>query len=230
MKPDFFLGIETSGTTTGVALVRDRSVVFDETVGERVRHDQLLISLFDKALTCAGAHVHDLAGVGVSIGPGMFSSLRVGVSAAKGLAVALSIRVKGVSTLWALARSLPDPGRPVLAAIDARRSQVYAALYHQDEVLLEPGLFSYAELALLVGSRAGPHLCGVGSGVALCRAHFQSLGLVLEPGGVEYPRAGVIALEAARALARGAADGLEKLVPVYLRRTDAELARNGRRA
>ncbi|MBM3323985.1 tRNA (adenosine(37)-N6)-threonylcarbamoyltransferase complex dimerization subunit type 1 TsaB [candidate division WOR-3 bacterium] len=239
MSPELYLGIETSGRATGIALVKAGTVVIEQTTGETMRHDELLIALLDQTLKSITARPQDLAGIGVTVGPGMFSSLRVGLSAAKGLALALSIPLKGVNTLWALARSVPESGAggkegdrqgcqepdlPVLAAIDARKSQVYAALYRGDSVLIEPGLFACPEIAQLAGSY-GARLVGAGSGVELCRKELEALGIGLVHSGIENPLPRVIALEAARALARGAADDLERLEPNYLRRTDAELAR-----
>ncbi len=244
MRPGLYLGIETSGKTTGIALVKAGEVVGEQTAGETMRHDELLIALLDRTLKSNKARLQDLAGIGVTVGPGMFSSLRVGLSAAKGLALALSIPLKGVNTLWALARSLPEhgatrkegnhqggqePDLPVLAAIDARKSQVYAALYRGDSVLVEPGLFAYVEVAQRAGSY-GVRFVGAGSGVELCRKGFEALGIVLVNSGIENPSPRVVALAAARALASGAADNPERLEPNYLRRTDAELARESRTA
>ncbi len=226
--PDLYLGIETSGTGTGVALARAGNVIYEQALGDKMRHDELLMPLIDEALASINARPQGLAGLGVTIGPGMFTSLRVGLSTAKGFAFVLGIPVKGINTLWALARSVPEPGRPVLATIDARKSQVYAALYHQDRVLIEPGLFSYSEIAEAASGRSGHKLIIAGSGSGLCRPFLESRQVQLETSGIENPLPRVIALAAAQAIQAGQADDLERLEPLYLRRTDAELARERR--
>jgi tRNA threonylcarbamoyladenosine biosynthesis protein TsaB len=137
--------------------------------------------------------------------------------------------VKGIGTLPALARSVPGGGRSVLAVVDARKGQVYAALYSADfTVLVEPCVMFPGDLAgLLVGRMPpGQALAVAGTGSGLVFAAGTDAGLVLEPTAVLTPSAAVVATEAARHIEAGQADELAALEPLYLRRTDAELSRD----
>ena len=98
-------------------------------------HAEILMSVIDAALAAAGRAYADLGGIAVAVGPGSFTGIRVGVSTARGLALALSVPSTGVSTLDALADEARAafPGRPVLVALDARRDEIYVATYGPDD-------------------------------------------------------------------------------------------------
>lgn len=117
--------------------------VLDTRAGEQGRavldlgkgHAERLMAVIDAALERAGAAYADLDGIAVSVGPGSFTGVRVGVAAARGLALALKVPAVGVTTLEALAREVAppgqpgQPGRPVVAKIEAGRGQVYVAAF-----------------------------------------------------------------------------------------------------
>ncbi len=113
--------------------------VWDARAGERGRavldlgkgHAEHLMAVIDAALADAGTSFGDLDGIAVSVGPGSFTGVRVGVAAARGLALALKAPAVGVTTLEALAAEARDgnPGRPVVARIEAGRGQVYVAVF-----------------------------------------------------------------------------------------------------
>ncbi|MDX8526090.1 tRNA (adenosine(37)-N6)-threonylcarbamoyltransferase complex dimerization subunit type 1 TsaB [Mesorhizobium sp. MSK_1335] len=139
-------------------------------IGREVRdlgkgHAEHLMAIIETALQAGGIGYHDLNAIAVSIGPGSFTGLRVGVSTARGLALALKIPAIGVTTLEALAAEGANafPGRAVLAALDAGREEIHAALY--DKMLAEaygPSVTTLAEAttmaigadAVLVGTAA----------------------------------------------------------------------------
>jgi len=223
MIRDCYLGIETSGPATGVALVRAGEVLHEEVQGARTGHDELLLPLLGQSLAAAGLTITDVAGIGVTIGPGMFTALRVGLSTAKGLALAHGLPVKGINTLWALARAAGKPARPVLAVIDARKSQVYAALYVDGDPLIAPSVLTPTELAGRLHGR--DRLVVVGDGSELCLAALREAGIEAITTAVVSPSPRIIALAAAQALRNDDGDNIEMLEPLYLRRTDAELNR-----
>jgi tRNA threonylcarbamoyladenosine biosynthesis protein TsaB len=163
----------------------------------------------------------------VNIGPGMFTSLRVGVSTAKGLAIAHRIPIVGLSSLWGLASTALPSLDGVLAVIDARKHQVYAALYMGGKTPFPPAVIAPEELALAAGKalRGRTGIVAAGDGTSLCADLFAAAGIRLEPSGIAVPSPGVIAVEAGRRIALDEADDIATLEPLYLRRTDAELTR-----
>ena len=224
MKTAIFLGIETSGTDTGVALAGPDHVIF-EAVNHGGNHNEVLLGLIDEAFKSSGIGLKTLGGIGVTIGPGMFTSLRVGLSVAEGIAIAHAIPVKGISTLFALAQAAKEPGKPVLAVIDARKHQVYAGLYKDEQVLIKPRVIYPEGLAELAGRfiDSGTVLVLAGNGTRCC-VPFLSGQERVQVTGIQAPPPHIVAQIAARLIPAGGND-IGRLAPLYLRRTDAELKR-----
>ena len=124
------LAFDTATSGGGVALLADGvDVLAQRTFPVGRAHSNRLFTEIDAALTNCGVDRGDLTGIAVTDGPGSFTGLRVGISAAKGLCAALNIPLYPVCTLEALTVRLPFVEVPVCALLDARRDEVYAALY-----------------------------------------------------------------------------------------------------
>jgi len=191
----------------------------DAELGREVRdlgkgHAEHLMAVIEAALQSGGIGYHDLDAVAVSIGPGSFTGLRVGVSTARGLALALKIPAIGVTTLEALAAEGAHacPGRAVLAALDAGREEIHAALY--DRALVETYGPSVATLAEAVTVAINADAILVGTAAPLIA---QSAGRVFDTGPVAATAD--IATYARLAAAKGPG---EKPKPLYLRGADAK--------
>ena len=130
-------------------------------------HAELLLDQVAEALAGAGIVMQDLSRIGVTVGPGSFTGLRVGISAARGLALALDIAVVGVGTLEALAFPWLRQGGPVLAVQDARRGEVFAVLYDADGDELAPASAMSPAAAAALAPRDGRLLHVAGSGAEL---------------------------------------------------------------
>ncbi len=221
------LGIETSGAATGLALSDSGKVVSELVEHSNCGHNEVLMPLLDRLLRDAGVTARDLSGIGVDIGPGMFTSLRVGASTAKGLAVTRGIPVVGVASLRALARTAQPDLRRVLSLIDARKHQVYAALYLGGRPAIPPSVMDPEQLVSEVKSnlQEPSGLAVAGNGTGICAGLLAAGGIGLVSTGIEYPSPAVVALEAGERIDKGLAEDLTAVEPVYLRRTDAELAR-----
>jgi len=144
------IAIETATDVCGVALLQGSHVTVDLNLARPRAHAENLVLLIRDALHYGGISRTDLDAVAVSMGPGSYTGLRIGVSAAKGLAVALGIKLVGVPTLEALAASVLPVARPgdvICAALNARRNEVYAAA---SEVRPDGTLESLAETNALI--------------------------------------------------------------------------------
>lgn len=130
------LAIDTATLVSSVALATVDNVLAEITLQTKKTHSELLMPHIAKLLDMAQVAKSDLKGVAVSIGPGSFTGLRIGLSTAKTLAYALQIPVVGVPTLAAMAYGCPVPGVILAPMLDAQKGNVYQALFewHQGEL------------------------------------------------------------------------------------------------
>jgi tRNA threonylcarbamoyladenosine biosynthesis protein TsaB len=184
---------------TATSVATSALVDGDEVIAERASRAQTLLEDVDALLRQGGAHPRDIGALAVGIGPGSFTGVRIGLAAARGLALSLDVHGAGVSTLAALAAGAPD----ALPVIDAKRREVFTLVNG------EPAVVSPAEV------RAG--LC-VGDGAVRYRDVLEATGAVVPPDDDERhrPRARFHA-QLAREL--GPVDLIE---PLYLRAPDAK--------
>jgi tRNA threonylcarbamoyladenosine biosynthesis protein TsaB len=223
-----FLGIETSGEYTALALVTGDSVLARSVEPTRAGHNERIFELLDELFRSASATPDRLSGVGVTIGPGMFTSLRVGLAVAKGISLSHRVPLKGVSTLDAIVHTVisADPGsagnRCFLPLVDARKGELYCALYQGTTRRSEYLVLNPAELPGLTD--AAVTLCGSDTlpGRAALEAAFGGRAVYVP---VEHPGPEQVARLARFEILAGRADDAASLSPVYLRRTDAELHR-----
>ena len=175
------LGIETSTTVCAAAVAGDGAVRADAWVDERNVHAEMLLLQVDRVLTAAGVPLKELSGIAVSIGPGSFTGLRIGLSVAKGLAYAAGIPIVAVPTLHALAartiaeEALP-PGCAVLALIDARRDEAYAQLFTANEGRAVPaGDVRAEDLGMILAQTAGEEIVITGDAHRKAREAMEKL-------------------------------------------------------
>jgi tRNA threonylcarbamoyladenosine biosynthesis protein TsaB len=151
------LGIETATTVCGVALMREDRVVAERWLEERSVHAERLFGLIDAVLQEGRVDPRDLDAIAVSIGPGSFTGLRIGLSAAKGFHLALGKPLIAVPTLVALAQRsaamVGKNGGHIIAALDARRDEVYCQTFTVHGGTIVPdGAVEARTVAEVVGS------------------------------------------------------------------------------
>lgn len=176
-------------------------------------HAELLAPQVEAVLAEAGVKPRDLAAVVAGVGPGPYTGLRVGLMTAETISSALRIPAYGVCTLDGLGAATRANQGEVLVATDARRKEVYWALYHDGvRTGLGPNVNRPAEIAPILAERGV--LLGVGEGAS---RYADLLGVAsAEP---HYPSMEQLAALAAERVLNGAAS--ERLTPLYLRRPDA---------
>ena len=126
------LAIETATWLASVAVADGERIVAERDQLTQGRHAAVLLPAIRDVLGSAGLTVRDLDLIGVSVGPGSFTGLRVGLSVAKTLGYAAGIRVVGVPTLEALAYAAPNDSATIVAALDARKGELYAAGFRRE--------------------------------------------------------------------------------------------------
>ncbi len=233
MKPkapdDWLLAIESATSRLSVALLRGDGTPIeraaDESSGRNTgHHAERILPLIEALFDAAGCDAEAPTALAVSIGPGSFTSLRVGLATAKGLAFATDRPVIPVPTLEALAFGARIAGdeRPLAAILDARRGEVYAAIFRPQEgglhCLQPDGLFSPEELAarLPMGCRL------VGEGAHLLASLVPAPD---EDPCTRWPRAASVARLARARLSIGDLGAESDLAPRYVRRAEAEAKR-----
>ncbi|HEU4669380.1 MAG TPA: tRNA (adenosine(37)-N6)-threonylcarbamoyltransferase complex dimerization subunit type 1 TsaB [Dyella sp.] len=216
------LALETSTESCSVALVHGDNLIARSELAPR-RHAELVLPMAETLLAEAGLGRHALDAIAVGRGPGAFTGVRLGISLAQGMALALDRPVITVSSLAALALEAPedDGGAAILAVIDARMGEVYAGCYrHDGRGGLEPldeERVTTAEALVLPEAYAWQV---VGSGWATY--HEAIAGRLagrqlLSAGGAHYPQAAHVARLAVQEAALGHLLPPEQALPVYLR-------------
>lgn len=137
------LGIETATSVCGAAVVREGTILAEASLDEKYVHAEKLLTLVQDVLQRTGVRLGTLEGIAVSIGPGSFTGLRIGLSVAKGLVYATGVPLVAVPTLQALAQRALDgravgDNEKVLALLDARRDEVYCQLFSVADHRLVP--------------------------------------------------------------------------------------------
>jgi tRNA threonylcarbamoyladenosine biosynthesis protein TsaB len=213
------LALETSTEACSVALIHGDEVIARSEVAPR-RHAELVLPMADALLAEAGLGRHALDVIAVGRGPGAFTGVRLGISLAQGMALALDVPVVTVSSLAALALEAPEDDAAILAIIDARMGEVYAASYRRDDngglvALDEERVCTPDALVLPVASRW--HVVGTGwtTYTDIVRSHLT--GELLSAEGACYPQARHVAELAAQEFAAGRVTAPELALPVYLR-------------
>lgn len=226
------LGLDTSERTAGAAVVVDGAVRYEAVEASGPRQSRRILTLVEAALAAAGVGRSDLVAVAVTVGPGAFTGVRVGVATAKGLAVALGIPVVGVSSLEALAgRAGPWPGL-VAPVLDAKKRQVYAGAWEGDtgRRVLDEAAWDPTGLGRALAETGRPVLV-LGAGVAPYREVLRSsLGDRYHEAPEDLwtvPPARVALLGWQRWRA-GSAEPPDALTPRYLRRSEAEERKAGK--
>ena len=212
------LALETSTLAGGVALVDGEATVGEYTLNVRLTHSERLLAAVDRLLVDAGWTPADLDGLAVAVGPGSFTGLRIGLSTAKGLALASSLLVAPVPTLDAMAATLPFAALPVCPVLDARRDEVYVSRYRWNGTAMVREWDYLALTPADLAARIDEAVILLGDPVAQIRSPLVHQA----PPQRRLPSAASVGHLGRRMLGRGEGVAAADLVPLYVSAPAAE--------
>ena len=221
------LALETSAKSVSCAVVEDGAPLASAYQCTGLTHSRTLLPMVDTMLKNADLTLDDINAIAIAAGPGSFTGLRIGIAAVKGLAWAADKPCLGVSTLEAMAQNAAHIDGLIVGAMDARRSQVYNAVFETkggELTRLTPDrAISLEELCAQLQGKQQP-ITVLGDGGVLCYRYLEEHA----PGMLLYQSAVGVGLAAERAYARGEAVSAQELLPVYLRPAQAERLRSSK--
>ncbi|MEA2451928.1 MAG: tRNA threonylcarbamoyladenosine biosynthesis protein TsaB [Actinomycetota bacterium] len=233
------LGIETSTPHASVAIGSEQGVVASALVARGASYNEFLLPAIRFCLEQSGLGYRNIGGVAVSLGPGLFTGMRVGVATAKALAQALSVPIVGMASLDLVAYEVRHTPKTICAVLDARRNQVFHAFYRSSpggiQRMSDYRVETPERLAIGLQSRPEEVLL-VGNGALLYGDIFEDAGPIVEIGtmGHAFPSARALVELTLPRMFRQDFDSLYDLKPLYLRhsakRIDWERIRGSRSA
>jgi tRNA threonylcarbamoyladenosine biosynthesis protein TsaB len=222
------LGIDTSTTHTSVALGTETGILGATHFAGPGRQDPLIPAI-ERLLEWTGVRMPQVGGIAVGLGPGLYTGLRVGVQVGKSLAQVLQLPIVGVSSLDILALGARTTRRLIGAVLDARRGEIFFALYRS----VPGGVMRFGEHRVGRPEALAAELLAmsedvllVGNGAILYRQELEEAGprVALAPATLSTPSASALVEVAGPRFIREETDRLTDVVPIYLRKTDAEIA------
>ena len=209
------LAIETSGNSGSIALSAPDKVIFEAKINNNLTHSQTTMVMIEQALKISGLSIKDIGIIACSSGPGSFTGLRIGAAVAKGICFNTGLKIVPVSSLEALAYNAISLGK-IVPIMDARRGQVYAAVYENGVCTTAPAVCGIEDVLAVVDS---PSLF-LGDGVPVFKDKIVDAGHFVAPAH--------LLLQSAASVAAVAFKNLEKAVCAqefeltYIRQSQAE--------
>jgi tRNA threonylcarbamoyl adenosine modification protein YeaZ len=224
------LALETATSVMSVALARGPQLIAEISTRDARLHSERLLPAIDQLLALANVSLDAVEAFAISIGPGSFTGLRIGLATLKGLAFGDDRPVVPVPTLLALCAGAVGAPGPVAALLDARRGELYAAAVERagdrEAALLEESVFRVADLASRL-PKGCTLVMGEGTEFARVELGHARPDLVLLPEASGQARAAPVAALGMAALGAGGPGPVSELLPRYLRRAEAEALRTG---
>jgi tRNA threonylcarbamoyladenosine biosynthesis protein TsaB len=217
--------VDTSTSVVGIAIVEDDQLIVEYTLNLHEMHSAKLLSSINDAMNRAEMKIFDIDGFAVSIGPGSFTGLRVGIATVKGLSYATQKPMLAVPTLEALAHTLRYSDRLICPLLDARKNEVYGAIYSGGGkierksdylcVKIEQIINMIDQLTIFLGEGAHRYKAEIISGLgdkAIIADQLMSL-----------PRGANVAILGLEKLRRNEVEDAFSLKPLYVRKPEAEV-------
>ena len=222
------LAIDTATQVSSVAVASEEKLAAELTMQARLTHSETLMPHIEQVLQMAGVKKAELDGIAVSIGPGSFTGLRIGLAAAKAMAYVLQKPLVGVSTLATLAAHFPVPGVHIVSLLDAQKGNAYREVFHWEQGrLVSEQPVDVANLKNIVaacGELVGPVVLTGDIVAKKVRGKLElPANVQLAPAQQLMPRAANVAMLGLQRLAAGEQDNVMDREPWYIRRSEAEV-------
>ena len=222
------LAIDTSSQNATVALLNDERLIGEYTINNKKTHSQIIMPLISDMISKSGLTIDEIDVFAAGIGPGSFTGLRIGIATAKALAQAHNKKVIGISSLAALGENVKFTDKLVCPIIDARRNDVYNAVFKNEAYIKEDRAINIDELIDEIGENETIFL---GDGVNVFAGHIsERMGekAFFAPQSIKMSKAASIAQLALKRAKNNDYDDIYTLSPVYLRTSQAEREYNMR--
>jgi len=223
------LAIDTSTSIAGVCLFSEDGIIGEFLMNNLKSHSKNLVPMVDELLKYVNVEMEDIDVIAVSLGPGSFTGLRIGLSVAKGFSYSLGKPIVGISSLDGLAQNVAHFDGIICPMIDSKNGQVYTALYKSEnqkiERISEPYCTDLEGLINIISEKRD--ILFVGDGIYLWEADIRNkLGerAYFAQASHNSVRASSIAQLAYHRAQEGDFDDLFKLVPIYIKKSQAEIA------
>lgn len=226
------LAFDSSGLVASVAIVQDDNLIAEYTTNYKKTHSQTLLPMLDEIVKMTETDKESFDALAVAAGPGSFTGLRIGSATVKGLALAWNIPVIAVPTLEGLAYNMWGSSRLICPIMDARRKQVYTALYRFDkadrlETIFKQTPMDIIELITLLNDR-NEEVVFVGDGIDVYSQTIKEnikVPYAFAPAHMNKQRAGSVAAAAQIRFDDGKYQNGDDFAPEYLRQSQAERER-----
>jgi tRNA threonylcarbamoyladenosine biosynthesis protein TsaB len=229
----YILAIDSATPVAGLALLNNEKLIREEFINYKKKHSETLMPGVERILRECEITANDLAAIAVTVGPGSFTGLRIGLATAKGLSMACAKPLIGISTLDVLAQNIVFSESLVCPLLDARKQELYTAFYDatgnhprrltEDLACSPEDMAGRArEMAVAMGKQ---QITLLGDGFypyeAFFREYFQGM-LQIPPGALMLPRAAALGSLAWKRVVQDDFDDTFTLRPVYVRLSEAE--------
>ena len=222
------LGVDSSSQAATAAVIKDGEILCEYTQNQNKTQSVKMLPMIERMLSDVELTVHDIDVFACGVGPGSFTGVRIGVSTVRGFAKTLEKGAIPVNALEILANNVPSEAR-VIALVSARENECYCALYENNKEVLAPSVKTLEEIVEL--SKEAPALF-IGDGAVLNGAFFEEAipGVRIAQGKSNLISAASLAEVAYQKAQNGEVGTAESLIPLYLRKSQAEREYEARKA
>jgi tRNA threonylcarbamoyladenosine biosynthesis protein TsaB len=222
--PNYILSADTSGKTASVALLDHQKIIANYTINTGLTHSQKFLPLIEQMLVCVDIDISEIDYFAISNGPGSFTGLRIGVATIKAIAQALNKPIVEISTLDGLSYNFPNFSGYICPIIDARRQEVYTAVYKNGKKVMDDCNITLEDLFDFFKDKKGK-IMFLGDGVLSYRDIIEKAlqkRALFAPSNLLLQNASSVGLIAQREIKNGNITSYKNVKVAYLKKTQPE--------